>query len=547
MSIKDKLVELLPFIIAVNLFIILAKYLFVDSQSLMRLIPIFFLINFIIIIIAFLVDARKIALLFKGISKRTWLFLLLIFILALSLRLFISPNTHRVYFDEDIYINIAQNIVNDGSAILCNRGTAGHCDEGVLNKQPQSLSFFLASIFLFTGVDERLASYIMILVSSLTIIALFLFVYLLTKKEEPALYSSLILALTPIHILWAPTITGESLFVFFSVLAAASILAYLANKSTFTLFLATSMLAFASQARPEAPLILPVFLLFIIREKLDMRLLVAFILLLALFLPYVLQFKNVSGDTWGATSGEKLSLTNVKPNSYVNGKFFIENTRYPMIFTIIALIGIIYLATSRQYLQLTILLAWFLLFYGIYALFYAGSFNYGADVRFSITLYPAISILIGLGIFSLRKLIPIKKSISSLLLVIAVLLIFSRFLPFVSAIGEEAWDARLSHDFAINETIKQGDNCYVFSHVPTMFLINGINSLQTWYGSNKAIVDDIFNKSDCVLFEEGYWCVNVAQYKDTVCKHIKDNFQLNIVNSATERDKTFTLYRMERK
>ena len=52
MNVKDKLVELLPFIIAVNLFIILAKYLFVDSQSLMRLIPIFFLVNFMIIIIA---------------------------------------------------------------------------------------------------------------------------------------------------------------------------------------------------------------------------------------------------------------------------------------------------------------------------------------------------------------------------------------------------------------------------------------------------------------------------------------------------------------
>ena len=368
------------------------------------------------------------------------------------------------------------------------------------------------------------------------------------KKEEPALYSGLILALNPIHILWAPTITGETLFVLFALLAAVSILIYLNNKSIPSLFLAASILAFASQIRPEAPLLLPVLSLFFIKEKLDKNLLLAFILLLILFLPYVLQFKNVSNDSWGATSGEKLSLANVKPNSLVNSRFFIENTRYPALFTVFILPGIIYLIFRKSFLNLSILVAWFALFFSIYSLFYAGSFNYGADVRFSSSLYPAISMLAGLGIYYLRTLLPIrKKLLSSSILVISVLLIFAQFLPFVNAIGEEAWDARLAHDFAINTAKSQGKDCYVFTHVPTMFLVNNINALQTWYGSNAASVDDTFKKTDCVLFEEGYWCVNVQQYKDGVCKYLKDNFNLVKVDSATEREKTFTLYRLERK
>lgn len=546
MRIKEKFFEILPFLILINIFIIAMKYLIIDSISLMSLIPIFFLINFLVIIASFIIDFKKIAALFTGIKRSTWLFLLIIFLLALTIR-FQAPFTHRVYYDEDIYLNIAQNIVNDGQATLCNRGTPDHCDEGVLNKQPQGLSFFLASFFFFLGINETLASIIMIMVSSLSAIALFFLVYLLVKKEEPSLFSSLILALTPIHILWSPTITGETLFVFFAILAITAILAYLHNKSLPTLLLAASLLAYASQLRPEAPLLLPLSALFFLREKLDKNLLIGFVLLLLLFSPYVFQFKNIAGDTWGATSGEKLSLQYIKPNSLVNSKFFIEDTRYPLLFTILALPGIIYLLIKKEYMKLIILAAWFMLFFSMYALFYAGSFNYGADVRFSLTLYPAISILIGLGLYYIRTLIPIKPIFSSLMLIIAILAVFSTFLPFVTAVHEEAWDARLAHDFAIKEAKNAGNNCYVFTHVPTMFLANDIPALQTWYASNNQVVDDIFKKTDCVLFEEGYWCVNVQQYRDGVCKYIKDNFDLIKVNSATEREKTFTLYKIERK
>ncbi len=546
--IKEKFMEILPFLIVINVFIILLKYVDAESTSLMWLIPVFFLVNIAIILASFFMSFRTITQAFNKISKRTWVLLLIIFIVALSLRVFVAPHTHRVYYDEDIYLNIAQNIVHDGKAILCNRGTPDHCDEGVLNKQPQSLSFFLSIFFLFFGVNEALASYIMMLVSSLSVPLLFFLVYLITKKEEPALFSSLILALTPIHILWAPTITGETLLVFFSILAFTAIYIYLENKSASTLYLAVSLLAFAAQIRPEAPLLIPVAALLFLKEKFDNNLLLAFILLLVLFSPYVLQFKNVSGDSWGADSGQKLGTAYIKPNSYVNSKFFVENTRYPALFTIFILPGIIYLLFKREYLKLSLILSWFLLFFSMYALFYAGSFNYGADVRFSLTLYVPVSILIGLGIYMIKSIIPLKKkAVSSSILAVLILVTFSQFIPFVHAIGEEAWDARLSHDFAISEAKKAGNGCYVFTHVPTMFLINDINALQTWYGSNEKIISDIFKKTDCVLYEEGYWCVNVQQYRDGVCKYLKDNFDLTPISSAKEREKTFTLYNMERK
>ena len=41
--------------------------------------------------------------------------------------------------------------------------------------------------------------------------------------------------------------------------------------------------------------------------------------------------------------------------------------------------------------------SYFLLFFGIALLFYAGSYNYGADVRYSLMTYPPLAILGGLG------------------------------------------------------------------------------------------------------------------------------------------------------
>ena len=40
---------------------------------------------------------------------------------------------------------------------------------------------------------------------------------------------------------------------------------------------------------------------------------------------------------------------------------------------------------------------YFLLFFGIYLLFYAGSYNYGADVRYSLMTYPPLAVLGGAG------------------------------------------------------------------------------------------------------------------------------------------------------
>ena len=70
---------------------------------------------------------------FAGVTRTGWMALGLILVLAFAIRA-ATPQTDRIYFDEDIFQNIAQNLLTQQRMILCNSGTPTSCDEFILNK-----------------------------------------------------------------------------------------------------------------------------------------------------------------------------------------------------------------------------------------------------------------------------------------------------------------------------------------------------------------------------------------------------------------------------
>ena len=89
-----------------------------------------------------------------------------------------------------------------------------------------------------------------------------------------------------------------------------------------------------------------------------------------------------------------LSLRYVADNLRVNGGFYVWDERFPIVVTLLALVG---LTGDRSGTPKVALMLYFLLFFGIGLLFYAGSYNYGADVRYSLMTYPPLVLLAGLG------------------------------------------------------------------------------------------------------------------------------------------------------
>src|SRR4029079_16097851 len=80
----------------------------------------------------------------------------------------------------------------------------------------------------------------------------------------------------------------------------------------------------------------------------------------------------VRDESWGA-SGARMSLSFVPANFEVNGPFYVADWRFPLAYTFLAAAGA--MAVKRVWPRL-IGLAYFASFWGMYLVFYAGSYNF---------------------------------------------------------------------------------------------------------------------------------------------------------------------------
>lgn len=546
----------LPAILILNFFLIVYSIVRISEETLFWFYALVLIINLLLIVISICLGYRDIISGFKKIKKSTWIILIIILLFGFYLRMFVAPQSHHIFFDEDIYLNIAQNIVNEGKACLCNYGNTENCFNCISNKQPYGLSAFYAIFFFLFGVSETVAVNVSIIIATFSILLVFLVSYLLFRKEKISVYSALVFTLIPIHIRWSVTQALGPLLVFFSLLTILLFLIYLEKRKVFILFAFFCTFAYTCQIRPESMLMAVVaasFFIFmdnkIFKTVRDWKFLIALALFLILILPTVEHTDNMKYDNWGA-SGNMFSKDIIKRNLADNSKFFVENTRFPLIFTIFSIIGIIF-GLYKYPKKIIPFIIWFLLFFAIFIPFYAGSFNYGKDVRFSLNLYPSVAIFCGLGFYLLNlillKKFKQKKQFAELsihiLIMLLILLSFIPFIGLVSNYGEKGWDAKATHDFAVSEA-QNIKNCIVISKVPSMFLVEGVPSIQLFLVSDKMM--KLHKEYDCVMFYEGYWCINFPEDDEGVCSNFKNDHNLKIYKSSQTRDKTYTFYRVER-
>ncbi len=560
-AIENKIISLIPIlilIVSVYTLVYTIEIFFEKNDvidTLIWIIPIFFLIIFSLMTFSFFYSIKDFKKIFQKIDKKTWIVILIIFIVGLSLRTFYAPHTHRLYFDEDIYLNIGQNIAREGKNYLCNFGSQTECFDYIYNKQPSGYSFFISIFYFLFGTSETMAHYINAIVSSLTTILVFLLAYLLFKSEKVGIFASLIFIFIPVAIRWAPTTSTGTIFIFFMALTVLGFLCYFKTYKNNILLFSFAALAYTIQFRPEGLLLVPIILLLFlihnkeifskIKSKEFMIIITVFSLLI---IPHMIHLNTVKDEKWG-TEGEKMSTEYFEKNFKDNALFFFENTRFPITFTFFAIIG---LAFRNFWKKKIFLILWFLTFFGIYLLFYAGSFNFGVDVRYSLPIYVQISILGGCGVFLLYKLLKkiIKKE--AIAIIISGLLIVLSFVPFIGfsgSVGIEAWHARLSHDFLVEKMEEMEDDSWIFTLVPSIVLINGKNGLQGYYAQDSEIIKEIFEKTDNVYLYSGYWC-NSDPWKSSICKYFHENINLTLIDTTTDTHKrqtmTFTLYKISK-
>ena len=525
------------------------------QNNLAWIVPVFLGVTLFLLIFSFLFSFKDLKKLFKKIDRKTWIVLLLVFLVGFSLRVFVAPHTHRLYFDEDMYLEMGQNIVRSGRAVVCQYGTPDKCYSWIYNKEPAGYPFLISTCFLFGNIETP-AYYFTAIISSLTILTVFFIAYLLFENKKISLFSTLIFVLIPVAIRWAPTTSTDTVFMFFSGLVVFAFLSYFKNSSNRLLLFSFASLAYAIQIRPEGILLIFIVMFMFIFFKRNLFsmigkkwFLIIFVIFLLLIVPHLLHLNSVKEDNWGS-SQNKLGLEYVSGNLYDNGMFFFENTRFPVVFSIFALIG---LFLYRFWKESLFLVLWFVLFFGLYLLFYAGSFNYGVDVRYSLTMYPPVAILGGCGAFliadTLNKFVAelVDRKWSSMISIVVVILVISAsffpFISFVSSNGEKAWDARLHHDFLVEKMKELDDDSWIITLVPSIVLINGKNAIDPNFLRDQEKLNKLLTKNTSIYFYEGYWCQS-EPFKSNICQYIHDNFHLIIYDKITEKYRTYTLYKV---
>lgn len=487
-----------------------------------------------------------------GDSGRTFFLLAGTTVLGLVLLTLVVERTPRIFFDEQIYLSIGQNLADEHKAWMCNEGTTEygsvHCYRGEYNKQPYGYPYLLSLVFRLAGVGDWAGWF----VNNLCFLLLPWTVYaasrLLFDDRGAALWAALLAVLIPEQLMWSNTSSSETSAALAVLASVVSALYFVRERSTAALAWTVATTAFALQFRPESilavPLVAGILLLLAPRELPRTRMFAAALGGLVLSSVVLGHLVAVSGESWGVTDGPRMSASYFLSNLRTNGLFYFENVRFPALYTVLALFGV-FRAWRRQVL---VPIAHFLLFWGVFLFFYAGSYDYGADVRYSLMSYPPLAILAGRGLAGLLALVPQgRRTAASRAAVAFVAFNFLAFLPLVRAAGEEAWAARAGVEIARQFRDQLPANSIVLTHNPNMFLVWGANAAQASYAAyEESYVEDYLMSrySGGVFFHWNYWCNAQVKEQADVCEQILDRFPAELVDERRVRDQRFALYRL---
>jgi hypothetical protein len=510
-------------------------------------------INFFLLIIAFIFSFKYIKKILSEIQNKHLLLLILMAILAILSTSLLAPRIHRIFYDEDIYNDIAQNIAHQKKAVMCNEGYYENNELQVIaeeyNKQPPAYPYLISLIFRTLGTNELFAFIFNNIIFGLMVIIIFLISFLLFKDIFASFIACLSYILIPINLQWFNTCAVEPSTAFFTSLTVLSSLLYLRYKKPINLLFFIACLAFSLSFRTESYLVaVLVCLIFLIKEPRVFKrkeLYLFGILFFFLSTAILLHLYSVRGMSWGA-QGAKISLAYFPYNLSTNLPFYLNNWHFPLIFSIFAIIGLFSYKNIEHFKDKLVLLAWFLTFWGVFLFFYAGSYRFGQDVRFSILSYVPISIFIGIGISSISNFLEHKIKPIKTILILLILFNFTWFLPFIKAEGEEAWAARNDHKRAVEFAELLPLNSIVFTHTPNIFLLhkkNAIQSSRETYGPG-TVERYLERFKGGVYVHHGYWSnVNDPQQRGFT-QNILDNYNYVTIKEYYYRDYKYGLYKI---
>ncbi|MFA7484617.1 MAG: hypothetical protein WCZ89_01155, partial [Phycisphaerae bacterium] len=352
-----------------------------------------------------------------------------------------------------------------------------------------------------------------------------------------------------VNLHWFNTCAAEPSTSFFAALTILSCLIYIRNKKPVSLFLFITAAAFSFSFRPESFLIISIVgLIFLLK---DLRILkrkelyMFAILLLILSSGIAIHTQAMKNESWGA-NGPKFAMDYFAENFRVNSIYYLNNKTFPLLFSILAIIGLLFYRFKKTIKEKIILLSWFLVFWGIFLFFYAGSYEFGQDIRFSLLSYAPLAILAGLGISAIKNVLENRARSITLILALLIVFNFSWFLPFVRAEGDEAWEARNGHKYAVEFAKLMPENSIIFTHTPNVFLLNKKSAVQTSVGTyNPGIIESYMQQFRGGVFVDfNYWSNVEDPVQRGFTQYILNSYTYELIREYYYRNYLYGLYRI---
>jgi hypothetical protein len=507
---------------------------------------------FAVVVVTTILEAPRL-----GVRRRVLLAGLLLGAFAWLLTSTVAPRTSRIYYDEQIYQGVAHNLSDLHLAQMCNDGSMEYgrlqCRRGEYNKEPNGYPYLRSIVYRAFGVSDGAAFRFNNVVAGVTVLVTVLLADLLFGHAWMAILSGLILTVLPMQLTWSATAAAEPTAAMWCAGAALAAVHFVRVRTTGALAWTIVVTAFATTIRPECILIVPLVVaaiaLFAPAEFRRPRIWIGAAAGALAATPTILHMIAVWHEGWG-TSGPTMSAQFAARNFPVNFWFYFADERFPAVCGVALALGLMF---TGRVLERLWLLAYFLAFWTVFLFFYAGSYNYGADVRYSLMTDVPAALLGGYGLGRIGDFIMRRwpgywrerRVFGSIAAVVAAQFLW--YLPLVRATGEEAWAARSDVKYARAFAAALPPNSFVLTHNPNMFHLWKTSAGQmSMVTTDRAAADQLFNRyTGGVYLHWNFWCNVHDQVQRGFCRAALDIFPHEALDSRRERDYEYVLYRLQ--
>jgi len=405
----------------------------------------------------------------------------------------LAPKTVRIYFDEHIYMQIGQTIAHTGRAEGANYARVEYGQFEMynpwVNKQPNGLPYLLSWLYRIAGVSDNVSHFLNRALVGLAAASLYIGLTLIpwTLPAGAALAAAVLFVFTPLVPWWGHTVASEPVAAATAAFAFLAVCVHARFRDTTTAqgmpasgMLLAGATAMAAYSRPESLLAFPLVaaVLWSTEDRFveDLSAWGALALSLAMAAPDILHLWSIRSEDWGARGGRRFAVDFIHKNINSNGGYFFDSRWFPVAGTVLALAGMLWLLKRNRTAGAALGL-WFAMSWGIFIVFYAGGYYYGASSRYGVVSAAPVAIFMGIGLAGLygglRKLPLVAFGLGA-----CGLINWTAAMHYVPTLTREAAEAVADMDFIAQTSRTLPEGSLVISQDPCMWMLQGINASQ---------------------------------------------------------------------